>query len=260
MHLIQIWNRVFLLTIGESQMDNGEIVSKVIDSKIVEATYNDALSPGLKELGKVGSDLAKTARLLLAPLQIAASFQDRLEHFLHEMNTRIPESRRIDVAPEISGPALESMRFLDEGNTLWDLFKEVLFKSADQKYVELVHPSFVQIIKQLTRDEAFLLLKLDVESFHIVDTMDYNQSENRFFNKKIESSTIPTDELLSSESTNIYYSHLESLSLVTWPITKQEPIFENGVQVAVRRFSEIYLTEFGKLFVSACVPPVAQDK
>lgn len=241
-------------------MDNGEIVSKVIDSKVVENTYNDALSPGLKELGKVGVDLAKTARLLLAPLQIAATFQDRLERFLCEMNERIPETRRIEVAPEISGPAIESMRFIDESNVLWSLFKEVLYKSADQKYVELVHPSFVQIIKQLTRDEAFLLLKLDEVSFHIVDTMRYNQAENSFFNREVEKSTIPTEDLLSPDSMSIYYSHLESLSLVTWPITKQEPIYANGVQVAIRRFSQIDLTDFGKLFISACVPPVDEGR
>ena len=193
-------------------MDNGEIVSKVIDSKVVENTYNDALSPGLKELGKVGVDLAKTARLLLAPLQIAATFQDRLERFLREMNERVPESRRIEVTPEISGPAIESMRFLDESNVLWDLFKEVLFKSADQKYVELVHPSFVQIIKQLTSDEALLLLKLDVDSFYQVYTQDLDRKKNNFVNRKTESSTIPVDELFSPESMGIYYPHLESVS------------------------------------------------
>lgn len=240
-------------------MDNGEIVSKVIDSKVVENTYNDALSPGLKELGKVGVDLAKTARLLLAPLQIAATFQDRLERFLREMNDRVPESRRIEVAPEISGPAIESMRFLDESNALWGLFKEVLFKSADQKYVELVHPSFVQIIKQLTRDEALLLLKLDVDSFYQVYTQDLDRQENKFVNRKTESSTIPVDELFSPESMGIYYSHLESLSLVRWPVTKQDPIIVQGVQVGIRCFSEIHLTDFGKLFVSACIPPVNAD-
>ncbi|ECJ3939507.1 DUF4393 domain-containing protein [Salmonella enterica subsp. salamae] len=235
-------------------MDNGEIVSKVIDSKVVENTYNDALSPGLKELGKVGVDLAKTARLLLAPLQIAATFQERLERFLREMNERIPESQRIDIAPEISGPALESMRYVDESNILWGLFKEVLFKSADQKHVNIVHPSFIQIIKQLTRDEAFLLLKLDVEPFYIVDTMDFIQEENRFTNKVIERSTIPTDEFLSPESMGVYHLHLESLSLIAWPVTKQEPIHEGGVQVGIRRYSEIHLTEFGRLFVTACIP------
>lgn len=240
-------------------MDNGEIVSKVIDSKVVENTYNDALSPGLKELGKVGVDLAKTARLLLAPLQIAATFQDRLERFLREMNERVPESRRIEVAPEISGPAIESMRFLDESNTLWGLFKEILFKSADQKYVELVHPSFIQIIKQLTRDEALLLLKLDVDSFYQVYTQDLDRQENKFVNRKTESSTIPVDELFSPESMGIYYSHLESLSLVRWPMTKQDPIIVQGVQVGIRCFSEIHLTDFGKLFVSACIPPANAD-
>ncbi|CNI25293.1 Abi-alpha family protein [Yersinia intermedia] len=236
-------------------MDNGEIVSKVIDSKVVENAYNDSLSPGLKELSKVGVDLAKTARLLLAPLQIAATFQDRLERFLFEMNERVPESRRIEVAPEISGPAIESMRFLDESNTLWGLFKEVLFKSADEKYVDLVHPSFVQIIKQLTRDEAYLLIKLEVDSFYIIDIMDYNSQLNKFLNKKTISSTIPSNELLSPDSMNIYYPHLESLSLITWPVTKQEPLYSNGIQIGVRRYSQIHLTDFGRLFVSACLPP-----
>ena len=244
-----------MLTIERQQMDNSKIINSVIDSKLVENTYNDALSPGLKELGKVGADLVKTARLLLAPLQIAATFQDRLERLLREMNERIPESRRIEVAPEISGPAIESMRFIKESSPLWDLFKEVLFKSADQKYVELVHPSFVQIIKQLTSDEALLLLKLDVEPFHQVYTQDLNLQENRFENRVIESSTIPLDDLLSPESMGIYYSHLESLSLVTWPVTKQDPIVVNGVQIGIRCFSEIHLTDFGKLFVSACIPP-----
>lgn len=238
-------------------MDNGEIVSKVIDSKVVENTYNDALSPGLKELGKVGVDLAKTARFVLAPLQIMASFQDRFERFLREMNERVPESQRVDVAPEISGPAIESMRYIDESNILWGLFKEVLFKSADQKYVNIVHPSFIQIIKQLTRDEAFLLLKLDVEPFYIVDTMDFIQEDDKFVNRVIESSTIPTHEFLSPESMEVYHLHLESLSLITWPVTKQEPIHEGGIQVGIRRYSEIHLTEFGRLFVTACIPTQA---
>ncbi|EOX5181796.1 Abi-alpha family protein, partial [Escherichia coli] len=134
-----------------------------------------------------------------------------------------------------------------------------LFKSADQKYVELVHPSFIQIIKQLTRDEALLLLKLDVDSFYQVYTQDLDRQENKFVNRKTESSTIPVDELFSPESMGIYYSHLESLSLVRWPITKQDPIIVQGVQVGIRCFSEIHLTDFGKLFVSACIPPANAD-
>ncbi len=137
-------------------MNELEVIGQVLESKVTAKAYDDVASPGFKELGKVGSDLVKTARLFLAPLQIAAAFQDRLERFLRELNERVPEERRIEVPPEISGPAIDSMRFLDENTALWEMFKELLVKSADRDSVGFVHPSFVHIVKQLTRDEAFM--------------------------------------------------------------------------------------------------------
>ncbi len=86
--------------------------------------------------------------------------------------------------------------------------------------------------------------------------MDFNKADNKFYNRKIESSTIPENELLNPCSVNIYYSHLESLSLVFWPVTKQDPIMAGGVQKGIRRHSTIQLTEFGRLFVAACLPPI----
>ncbi|RBO11941.1 Abi-alpha family protein [Pantoea sp. 3_1284] len=236
-------------------MDNDETGKSLLDSKVAVSTYEDALSPGMKELSKVGTDLVKTARLIFAPLQIAASFQDRFERFLSEMNERIPDDRRVDIRPEVSSQAIESMKYIEESDTLWDLFKEVLFKSADKKYVHLVHPSFVQIIKQLTRDEAFLLLSLKTDPFRIIDTLDLDFKTNSFSNRKEESSSIPLAELVSPESLGIYYSHLQSLSLVSWPVLDQEPLFQDGRQIGIRRHSEIVLTDFGELFVTACIPP-----
>ena len=236
-------------------MNELEVIGQVLESKVAVKTYDDVASPGFKELGKVGSDLVKTARLFLVPLQIAAVFQDRLERFLRELNERVPEERRIEVPPEISGPAIDSMRFLDENSALWEMFKELLVKSADREAVGFVHPSFVHIVKQLTRDEAFMLFMLKNADFKIVDTMDFNKADNKFYNRKIESSTIPENELLNPCSVNIYSAHLESLSLACWPVIKQDPIMVGAVQVGIRRHSIIQLTEFGQLFVTACLPP-----
>lgn len=235
-------------------MDGTDLVVKALDSKTVEKTYDDVLSPGFKELGKVGTDLAKTARLLLAPLQIAASFQDRLERFLRELNERVPEERRVQVAAEISGPAIESMRYIDETSVLWDLFKEILLKASDKEGVMLVHPSFVHIIKQLTRDEAFILFKLKDGDFKVIDQQDLT-GNNQWVNHRVLSSTIPKDELLCPGAWDIYCAHLESLSLISWPITKQTPVMVQGKQMGNRRNSVVTLTDFGKLFVVACTPP-----
>ncbi|GHU11854.1 hypothetical protein FACS1894185_5750 [Betaproteobacteria bacterium] len=236
-------------------MNEIEAAGKVLATKVVEKTYDDAVSPGFKELGKVSADLVKTARLILAPLQIAATFQDRFERFLQKQKDRIPEARQIEVVPEVSGPALESMRYLDEESALWGMFEEILLKASDKELVGLVHPAFVQIIKQLTRDEAFILYKLKNSDFNIVDRMDLNNSLNRFENLVVESSTIPNRELLNPDSVNVYYAHLESLSLVTWPITKHDPIIVSNTQTGIRRHSTMQLTDFGRLFVSACIPP-----
>jgi len=237
-----------------------EVINKALESKVVEKAYDDVASPSFKELGKVASDVVKTARLLLAPLQIAATFQDRFERFLREMNERVPEDRRIEVTPEISGPALDSMRYLDEQSTLWEMFKEILFKASDREFVNVVHPAFVQIIKQLTRDEAYLLFKLREKEFKVVDRLDLIRATNRFENRRIESSTIPDAELWNQGAWNIYYAHLESLSLVQWPVEKEYPIMAEGTQVGIRRYSTIQLTDFGKLFVSACLPPGSMEK
>ena len=240
-------------------MDEIEVVGKALESNVVEKAYGDVASPAFKELGKVGADVVKTARLLLAPLQIAATFQDRLERFLHQLEERVPEERRIEVMPEVAGPALESMRYLDEEGALWGMFREILFKAADKNFVGLVHPAFVQIIKQLTRDEAYLLYRLNGTAFKVVNRMDLNRPLNRFENLKIESSTIPEGKLLIPSSVNIYYAHLQSLSLVEWPVTKQDSINAGGTQVGIRRYSTIQLTDFGRLFVSACLPSGAEE-
>lgn len=241
-------------------MDEIDALGKALDSKLVEKIYDDAVSPGMKELGKVGADLVKTARLLTVPLQIAATFQDRITKLLRQLNERVPEARRIEVSPEISRPAIEAMRYLDETNVLWSLFKEILFKASDEDYVDLVHPAFVHIVKQLTRDEAQLLFLLNKTAFQVVDRIDYDRTSGKLGDRVIESSTIPESDLWNAGAMNIYYSHLDSLSLVEWPITKQDPIMASNIQVGFRRYSTMRLTEFGQLFVKACSPPVESTK
>lgn len=227
-------------------------LGSIINSKVAENLYQDSASGALQEVGKIGSDLAKTARLFLAPLQIAATFQNRLEKYLKTLESRIPEEYRIEVRPQISGPALESMRYLDETDVLWNMFCELLSKSADSRSVQYAHPSFVHILQQLTRDEVYLLTKLREKPFLQVATMDLNPTKQNFINKKIKNTTIPLDELHNAASFEIYYSHLESLSLISWPVTKQDPIVSQGVQTGLTEFSTLQLTEFGELFIDAC--------
>ncbi len=190
---------------------DSENLNKLLGSKTVEKLYDDAVSPPAKELSKVGVDLVKTARLILAPLQITAAFQDRFERFVDKLRKRVPEERYIEPPAEIVGPSLEQMKYLDEGNPLWQMFEELLICSADRDNISNAHPSFRLIITQLSSDEARILFHLLQREFEIVDTMDLNAAGDRFENRKIEKSDAPANELNLPDKFDLYFSHLESL-------------------------------------------------
>jgi hypothetical protein len=232
-----------------------EGLDKLLPAKVIEKAYDDAASPAAKEVGKVAADLVKTARLLLAPFQLAAAYQDRLAGAIERIRTRVPDERQVAPPGEVVGPALRHMQYVDEENPLWKMFEELLTRAIDSETTETVHPSFGHMISQLSRDEAIILYKLRGDrAFTVVDTMDYHEGTDRFFNRKLEHSTLPTQDLQRPSQMDMYYSHLESLSLLTWPIERQEPILEGRQQIGVRRYSTMRLTEFGQLFVSVCVP------
>ena len=215
-----------------------EFIEKILPAKVVERLYSDGVSDSAKEISKLGVDVVKTARLFLAPFQVAAAFQDRFERFVGGLATEIPDERFISVPPEVAGPALNQMKYLDEDNPLWKMFETLLRCSVDKDRVDRVHPSFAHIISQLARDEGVILYHLRSRDFEVVDTMDLNQEENRFVNLVVEQSDVPSDELFLPEQLHVYYSHLESLSLVTWPVKKQDPIRnEQGVQTGTAQCS-----------------------
>lgn len=51
-----------------------EGIEKLLPAKVVERAYEDLGSEPAKETSKIAVDLVKTARLLLAPFQLAAAF------------------------------------------------------------------------------------------------------------------------------------------------------------------------------------------
>ena len=148
------------------------------------------------------------------------------------------------------------MKYIDDTSILWELFEELLLKASDRERNSQAHLAFVHIISQLSHDEAVLLWKLREEhSFDVVDTLDFDRSTQRFANRRIVASEIPFSSLDYPESSELYQTHLDSLSLVSWPVLDQQPIFVNGDQTGTRRKSSWVLTDFGKLFVEYCIPP-----
>lgn len=238
-------------------MDWEKIAAGLVPKEAIGKLYDDALSGPAKELGKLGADALKVARLLLFPLQIAASFQDRLEPLFERLAQRVPPERRLDrgIPAEIVGPCLDHMQYLSDRSELWQMFEEVLARALDKDGIASVHPAFVVLIRQLSSDEARILLLLSGRDFKVEDEMDYDAAANRFSSLRILESEFPKALLSLPENELLYLSHLVTLGLVEWPVLDQVPVREaHGIQTGIVRHSVIRLSSFGRLFASSCIP------
>lgn len=236
-------------------MDNElEVVKKALDSKIVEKIYDDGLSGSTKQVGKISEDLLKTLRLLMFPIQVLGSLQDRLEVILLRLKNKIPEDKLIPGDPKIIGPSLESLKYIQEDDILFESFINLISKSMNKEEYSSAHPAYPRLLEQISSDEAILLFELKNKEFNVVDKMDYDKSLNQFFNRTLISSEIPKEKLAFPDQIETYFTHLESLGLVSWPVYKQVPIYIGGIQTGITRHSKWLSTQFGKSFSEACIP------
>jgi hypothetical protein len=221
----------------------------------VKAVYKDAVKPAAKQLGEIGQDIIKTIQLALAPLQFAGAYQDRLRRFIEKSVRSVPEERRISPPPQILGPVVEGVRYEEEGTPIDDLFRNLLSSSMDSVKNKDAHPAFPLLIKQLSADEATILVDLQASTYPHVATQDFDRTKNLFFNYKIEQDGLPKGSLRFADNVPFYMEHLDKLGLAgVYQDGNQEPLFNSGptIQTGIRIKSKYRLTSFGERFVRAC--------
>lgn len=240
------------------------IATEVAKQIPVKDAYQDIAQPAARQVGKIAEDMAKTLRLVFAPLQVTAALQERLESFLDKSIKRVPDENRIPPAPQLLGPILEGIRYEPEDSPISDMFSQLLSSSMDKAQVHHAHPAFTQIIRHLSADEAILLRAMwslhssEGRGFRQQFTQELDARANRFHSTKMEIDEIPTSGLIFPESLELYGQHLYALGLTAfYDWRKQDPIFAPGangrdaVQTGTRVYKEFRLTEFGFSFMAA---------
>lgn len=130
---------------------------------IVEAVpiYQDVVQPAAQEVGKALQVVAKTVHIALAPVSALVWGYEQIKDFVStkvaEKLSGVPQEDIIPPKPHIAVPALEALRYTGTEEELSNLYANLLASSMDAKTVADAHPGFVEIIKQLTPDEAKLL-------------------------------------------------------------------------------------------------------
>jgi hypothetical protein len=212
-------------------------VGKLADSKLVNKTYDDAVSGLARQTGKLATDIAKAMRLFLWPFQLLASSQDRLEKYLEDVRTSVPVENQVDAVPSIAGPVMKALVFLEDENPLVDLYLNLLRRAIDKERLGEAHPAFILIIEQLSPDEA-LFLSMVVRKELLFGTINPDTGEHGAY-----IAPVIADKFAYPEHASTYFDHLLSLEI----IEEYSDVLADGGYVCE-------LTKFGRLFANACIP------
>lgn len=136
--------------------------------------YRDAIQPAAVEVGKAAGTIGKAVNVALAPLRLVIWGYDQIETFLvnrvSEELKDVPPERVVTPDLTIAGPAVEALKFAGHKKDLRDIYARLLAKSMDIDSSSAAHPAFVEVIKQMTSDEAKVLTFVwKVENIPVVD-------------------------------------------------------------------------------------------
>ena len=139
----------------------------------------------------------------------------------------------------------------------------------------LIHPSFPFIIDQISHDEAWMLYYLKQGDKRLRQQLLLNEDHSKFHPRTILFNELKTQDLFFPDNYNLYQSQLTHMNLIHnyedqdkkeylyRPIDKNTPkdkirinqsTQEKDVQYGLEQEYIFSLTEFGELFVEACIP------
>lgn len=240
--------------------------------------YQDAVQPAAKEIGKSLETITKTVNIALAPIKALVWGYEKIEDYLinrvSEKLKDIPKENITTPPPHIAGPAVEALRFTGHNENLRELYASLLAMSMNKETTDKAHPSFVEVIKNLSTEEAIILKSFVSKSEYPKIDIDENIKDKNgtisrvrnftLFHKihpEINVNSIPTylDNLNRLGVIEIihdqyfidtkFYEPLESDDSLS---KLKEEIMNLGNTVKVKK-GFVRLTFFGKVFVQNVV-------
>lgn len=152
-------------------MGDQDVLSSAKDIiEVVPTAYDDVLRPAARETGKLIALVPQTINAALSPLR---QWIAQREYNVNETSKLLAQKlenvncEKI-VSPDayVAVPAMQAISYSMNSDELRDLYANLLAKSMYKDTKNYVHPSFVEIIKQLS--------PLDARVFNIIASRPWN--------------------------------------------------------------------------------------
>ena len=248
---------------------------KPTPDKIISATtelikavplYQDLLQEGAQEVGKALGTAGRAVNTALMPIRILIWKMEHIEEYLKtkvkpKLEKVPPENIRIP-DPALLVSVIESLRLNGHKESISDLYASLLATSMDSTTAQKAHPGFVEVLKQLSPDEAKLLSLIptlprypDICSVRVHSSWAWGQ----MVYSKVREEFLLICEDANLDHPNLARSYLDNMRrLLLLEFRQDVP----GKVIDVRLGQEeietdyveyISVTDFGQQFLSACV-------
>lgn len=243
-----------------------KLATEILTSPTAEKIYADILSSPAKEASKILTDVVKTVRLVLSPLQFTATLQDALEKKISNFCQTIPQDKIQPPPLPLLGAVIEGTKYREDGDEISTLYFSLLEKAMNKDLSYMVHPAFPRLIEQLCPDEVLILHTLSElgEQIVVKQSSSKTKIEGQDFRPHFStlSMRILTINLAYPENCEVYIDHLCDLSLIVshnqLETITPYALIGGGLKRAKEREENLIIqrkiefTKFGKMFIDAC--------
>lgn len=247
-------------------------------SEIGNKAYDDALRPALQSVGGTLGNIVDFLGIATMPLKfwsekVLLNFAHRLEQYKEKLES-VPEEKRCEVLPEIGIPALQALPYTTNDDVA-DLFTNLLTNASNIDMIQYAHPSFTEMIKRLSPDEARIIKYLKGRDYICYSNFKGYAKNGKGFQTIFSHITLLTNDvnLNFPDNENAYMSNLVSLGILhdqnslhkidqtDYNIIKYKISLEDlqkqlvpSVFKSITQDNHFYqVTDFGRLFINACV-------
>lgn len=240
-----------------------------LPAETVGEIYKDLFQPALRQFGQAGESVAKTVCLLSLPFVFGAGTYDRLVVRVRKSFEKVPPADLVEPPVNTVFQIAEKLMSLPVDDTISKMYVELLSSCVNKKWVNSVHPAFVNLISQISGDEARFIDFLSQRERTIylrrdeswvtptkaeIDNVLTPWHGTILDGKPINETVIYPDILNVPEYFFTYLEHLNSLGVIEYVHGPEELLEKNFID-SIRDYGHWYisLSKFGRLFHNVCI-------
>lgn len=257
--------------LGDLEVSTGK------ELKTVPELYDDGLKSAVQESGKTLALLPRVINAALAPVRIWVAQKEynvaETEKLLAKKLEKVGVENVVSPEAYVAVPALQAISYSMNSEELRDLYANLLSSAMTKDRKWTVHPSYVEVIKQITPDEAKLLKSLvnKEDVFPLVDVRLITP-EKSYLVKVRNFTNIAEGVCEFPANIFAYLDNLTRLKILEIPsgvrITddneykplEANPVIQNLIKSKVPdgfeweiEHKEFNITEYGHNFIDTCV-------